>query len=40
MLGLVLSDEAEIFVGKFIKEAEEETCFVTQYEKDLWKQTL
>lgn len=37
MLGLVSSDEAEIFVGKFIKVAEEETCFVTQYEKALGK---
>lgn len=26
---------AEIFVGKFIEEAEEETGFITQYEKDL-----
>lgn len=37
MLGLVSSDESEIFVGKFIKEAEEESWFVTQYEVDLLK---
>lgn len=35
MLGLASSDEAQIFVGKFIKETEEETCFVAEYENDL-----